>query len=267
MFWLEPFCLLLGTRALPVATVIDSSINDAFEHDLNPGSSPQDAQSPSEDEDDCPLWRLADPLLKVPTQNRFEGLLEDSSSRSVKQRVDRESTTECDPQQSTVLDVLEFDFTVADSDTASVSGDSESQQMVQDSSGEQPDDHDRIPRRKLSIVGFPQARHDFLPSDQHNDTDDDDEVRERDGASECEEAVPFAPVEDPTSGEVQARNISVGLQSLDEVDLREVFMMRPIIMKSVPPFMRSCLKSAMRLAGKTVVQGRMVNNVELETQG
>ena len=29
--------------------------------------------------------------------------------------------------------------------------------------------------------------------------------------------------------EMHARNISVGLQSLDEVDLKEVFMMRPIM--------------------------------------
>ena len=77
----------------------------------------------------------------------------------------------------------------------------------------------------------------------------------------------IAPVEDPVHAEMHARNISVGLQSLDEVDLKEVFMMRPIIMKSAPPFMRSCLKNVMRLACKTMVQGRMVNNVELDTQG
>ena len=59
--------------------------------------------------------------------------------------------------------------------------------------------------------------------------------------------------------EMHARNFAVGLQSLDEVDLKEVFMMKPI--------MRSCLKNVIRLACKTIVQGRMVNNVELETQG
>ena len=38
---------------------------------------------------------------------------------------------------------------------------------------------------------------------------------------------------DPISGEVHARNVSVGLQSLDEVDLREVFKRRAVVMKSV----------------------------------
>ena len=128
---------------------------------------------------------------------------------------------ELDPQQSAVLDALEYDLTVADSDTASVA------------------------------------------------VENVEEAFERDGASECEEqeeAVPFALVEDPINGEVQARNISVGLQ-MDEVDLRDVFMMTPIIMKSAPPFMRSCFKSAMRLACKTIVQGRRVNDVELEMRG
>ena len=35
--------------------------------------------------------------------------------------------------------------------------------------------------------------------------------------------VPVAAVEDPISGEVQTRNVSVGLQSLDEVDLERSF--------------------------------------------
>ena len=63
---------------------------------------------------------------------------------------------ELDQQQASVLDALEFDLTVADSDTASITGGSEvSQRIVQDSSGEQSDDHDRIPRRRLSFVGVP----------------------------------------------------------------------------------------------------------------
>ena len=118
-------------------------------------------------------------------------------------------------------------------------------------------------------MGVPQATHDFQPSEKRG-ADDDDEECERDGASECEEeqeVVPFVPVEDPTNGEVQARKISVGLQSLDEVDVREVFKIRPIAMKNVPPFIRSCLKSAMTLACKTIAQVRMVSNVDLETQG
>ena len=51
---------------------------------------------------------------------------------------------------------------------------------------------------------------------------------ERQGASEGEEQeeVPFEAVEDPISGEVQARNVSVGLQSLDEVDLKDIFKRR-----------------------------------------
>ena len=55
----------------------------------------------------------------------------------------------------------------------------------------------------------------------------------------------FAAVEDPISGEVQARNVSVGLQSLDEVDLREVFKLRAVVMKSVLPFHA---RKAMKLA-------------------
>ena len=63
---------------------------------------------------------------------------------------------------------------------------------------------------------------------------------EREGASEGEEheEVPFETVEDPISGEVRARNVSVGLQSLDEVEMKEVFKRRAVVMKSVPPFMR-----------------------------
>ena len=174
-----------------------------------------------------------------------------------------------DPQQSAVLDALEFDLTVADSDTASVEGGNASQHMVPDQRGEQSDDQERILRRRFSIVGVPQTMHDSPPSDQDEEVEVDEEF-ERGGASECEEqeeAVPFATVEDPINGDVQARNISVGLQSMDEVDLRDVFMMRPIIMKSVPPFMRSCFKSAIRVACKTIVQGRVANNAELETQG
>ena len=218
-------------------------------------SFPQDAQVPSEDED-------GRPFLAIPTQNRFQWLNEDFSTRCAKRE-------ELEKQQTAVLDALEFDLTMGDSDTASVAGGSERPFTVPDPSGEQLDDHDRIPRRRLSIVGVPQSTHVFQTSVQNDDADNDDEERERDGASECEEqeeTVPYALVEDPVHA-VHARNISVGLQSLDEVDLKEVFMMRPIVMKSAPPFMRSCLKNVMRLACKTIVQGRMVNNVELETQG
>ena len=54
---------------------------------------------------------------------------------------------------------------------------------------------------------------------------------EREGASEGEEheEVPVEAVEDPISGD------PVGLQSLDEVDWREVFKRRTVVMKS-PPF-------------------------------
>ena len=70
-------------------------------------SSPQDAQVPSEDEDDRPF-------LVVPTENRFEWLNEDFSTRSAKQRVERE---ELERQQAAVLDALEFDLTMGDSDS------------------------------------------------------------------------------------------------------------------------------------------------------
>ena len=78
-----------------------------------------------------------------------------------KQRVERE---ELERQQAAVLDALEFDLTMGDSDTASVAGGSERQFTVQDPSGEQLDDHDRIPRRRLSIVGVPQSTHVFQTS-------------------------------------------------------------------------------------------------------
>ena len=60
----------------------------------------------------------------------------------------------------------------------------------------------------------------------------------REGASEGEEheETHFAAIEDPISGEVRTRDVSVGLQSLDEVDLREVFKRRAVVTKSVTPF-------------------------------
>ena len=82
------------------------------------------------------------------------------------------------------------------------------------------------------------------------------------GASEGEEheEVLFAAVEDPMSGEVQARNVTVGQQSLDEVDLRRSFQM------ASSPFMRGFCRGAMRLACKTVMQGRVQGNVGMETR-
>ena len=115
---------------------------------------------------------------------------------------------------------------------------------------------------------FPATEEDQSMSER----DHGDEVldgTERDGASDGEEheEVPFAAVEDPISGEVQAGNVSVGLQSLDEVDVREVFKRRAVVMKSVLPFMRGLYTEAMRLACKTVVQGRVQGNIDMETRG
>ena len=83
---------------------------------------------------------------------------EDSPTRSVKQRVERESTMELDQQQAAVLDALEFGLTLADSDTASITGGSEvSQRIVQDSSGEQSDDHN-VREMAFCLSGGPHAR-------------------------------------------------------------------------------------------------------------
>ena len=68
------------------------------------------------------------------------------------------------------------------------------------------------------------------------------------------------------SGEMQARNVSVGLQSLDGVDLREVLERRFVALKSIPPFMRDFYSGAMRLVFKTVAQGRVEGNVDTETR-
>ena len=59
-----------------------------------------------------------------------------------------------------------------------------------------------------------------------------DDGIEREGVSEGEEhdEVLYEAVEDLISGEVQARNVSVGLQSLDEVDLKDIFKRRASVM-------------------------------------
>ena len=62
-------------------------------------------------------------------------------------------------------------------------------------------------------------------------------------------------------------DITMGLQSLDEVDLKEVFKKRSMVMKNVPPFLRGCFRGAMRLVCKTVNHGRRESNVQMETRG
>ena len=95
---------------------------------------------------------------------------------------------------------------------------------------------------------------------------DHEELCER-GASESgreQESMQFAVVENPISCEVQVRYITMGLQSLDEVDLKEVFKKRSMVMKNVPPFLRGCFRGAMRLVCKTVNHGRRESNVQME---
>ena len=137
---------------------------------------------------------------------------------------------ELDQQQASVLDALEFDLTVADSDTASITGGSEVSQRA-------THDFNRQIRTTMRTVMKRNVRKMVFC------------VRGIRGS--C----PFCLCGGPhTRGSASTEHLSWSAE-FDEVDLREVFMLSPITMKSVPPFMRSCFTNAMRLACKTVVQG------------
>ena len=73
--------------------------------------------------------------------------------------------------------------------------------------------------------------------------------------SEGLENVEVEAVEDPISGEVQAQSVSVGLQSLDEVDLKDIFERRAFVMINVPLFKRGLPRGRW---------GRVQGNIDME---
>ena len=65
----------------------------------------------------------------------------------------------------------------------------------------------------------------------------------------------------------EARNVSQGLQSLDMVDLEEVFSVRVLVMRSVPKLLRGAYRGTVKVSLEEICKGRAANNLEVETRG
>ena len=58
-----------------------------------------------------------------------------------------------------------------------------------------------------------------------------------------------------------------GLESLDMVDIAEVFSVRAVVMKSVPRFLAGAFRGALKAGLQEICKGRAANNVVVEERG
>ena len=64
-----------------------------------------------------------------------------------------------------------------------------------------------------------------------------------------------------------ARATTVGFQSLDDVDLTQVFEVPAMVMKSIPKFMRGAFRGALKLSLQEIQRGSTANNSVVEARG
>ena len=64
-----------------------------------------------------------------------------------------------------------------------------------------------------------------------------------------------------------ARAMAFGLQSLDVVDLVQVFELKARVMRSIPKFMRGVFRGAMKVGLFETTKGRAANNLHVESRG
>ena len=93
-----------------------------------------------------------------------------------------------------------------------------------------------------------------------------DEARNRLDTSEMDH------LEDTDLGEdllfvPMARAMASGLQSLDVVDLVQVFEVKARVMRSIPKFMRGVFRGAMKVGLLEITKGKAANNVIVESRG
>ena len=59
----------------------------------------------------------------------------------------------------------------------------------------------------------------------------------------------------------------MGFQSVDEVDLTEVFEVPALVMKSIPKFMRGAFRGALKLSLQEIHRGSVANKSIVEARG
>ena len=59
----------------------------------------------------------------------------------------------------------------------------------------------------------------------------------------------------------QSRAMTLGFQSLNEVNMEDIFEVRALVMKTISKFMRAVFKGAIKVSLQAIVRGRETNNI------
>ena len=79
-------------------------------------------------------------------------------------------------------------------------------------------------------------------------------------ASEEEQELDDPPIGAPLELNVRARNVAIGMASLDEFDLPEIFKHRARVMRTVPLFLKGAFRGALRVAFEEAQCARDTND-------
>ena len=79
--------------------------------------------------------------------------------------------------------------------------------------------------------------------------------------------MPDVVPEEPEMRIPHMRGIAVAFRSSDDVNLENVFIFRPCLMKSFPIFMRGPFRNCVRVTLDEVIQGHSVHDVLRQTRG
>ena len=107
----------------------------------------------------------------------------------------------------------------------------------------------------------PESEAEGCPSEQESLEDDESEQAAEEEDIECGEPVQdilFVP---------KRRSMATGFESSDMVDLKRVFEVRALVMKSVPGFMKGAFRGAMKISLEEIKKGQLASNVETTTRG